>query len=281
MEDSTGKKAILIAAFGTSYPEVRRAAIDPIVEKTRLRYPGYELRLAYTSEMIIRKLKERDGVLIDNPLEALARLREDGFDTVVIQPLHIVPGYEWKKVARAIRRHRPGFSRLALGRPLLFFSRGESTPDDYGAAVEALRTQLPPPTPEQAVLLMAHGSTDPANACYVCFARVLRESGLERVMLASVEGYPTLEDIEDELKADNIEKITLMPFMLVAGDHAINDMAGEEEDSWKRRLQREGYQVEAVLLGLGENEGFQEIYLRHIQDAIDGTYDRYLAMDLD
>lgn len=274
-------KAILVAAFGTSSPEVRQASIDKICQRISRRFPDWDVRLAFTSEIIIRKIRERNDEMVENPQQALERLVREGFRAVAIQPLHVVPGYEWKKVLRAVRQHRHQFARVALGRPLLFFSRGEQTPDDYRAAVEALSTQLPRLEEDQGVLLMAHGSSDPANAGYPLLERVLHESGFPNVLLASVEGYPELADVLPALKRRRLRELTLMPFMVVAGEHARSDMAGEEEDSWVNQLRREGYGVKVYLRGLGENEKFQEIYVKHLEEAIAGVYDRFLALDLE
>lgn len=274
------KPAILVAAFGTSYSEAREVTIDVIVKKTKDRFPGHEVRQAFTSEMIIRKLRQRDKVEIDNPQQALERLQRDGFHSIVIQPLHIVPGHEWKKVLRAVRLHRANFDHIALGRPVLYFCGSDNTPDDYRIAVEALRPQLPELGETQAVVLMAHGTCDPANACYVCFERVLHETGISNVFLASVEGYPSLASVKTRLKSKEITEVTLIPFMLVAGDHALNDMAGDDEESWKNTLVREGYKVKTYLRGLGENELFQEVYIQHVKDAMDGIYQKYMNMDL-
>ena len=276
-----GPKAILVAALGTSFPEVRQAAIDKICQRISQRFPDWEVRLAFTSEIIIRKIRERDGEVVDNPQQALERLNREGFRDVAIQPLHVVPGWEWKKVLRAVRQQRHQFARVALGRPLLFFSRGEQTPDDYRVAVEALSAQLPRLEEDQGVLLMAHGSSDPANASYPLLERILHESGFPNVLLASVEGYPELADVLPVLKRRRLRELTLMPFMVVAGDHVRNDMAGEGEDSWINQLEREGYRVKVYLKGLGENEKVQEIYVRHLEEAVAGAYDRFLSLDLE
>lgn len=120
-------------------------------------------------------------------------------------------------------------------------------------------------------MFMGHGSTHHANSSYALFQYVINESGLNNVLIANVEGFPELDVIIPKLKEKNIKEITLMPFMLVAGDHATNDMAGDEEDSWKSILENEGFKVNIYLHGIGENENIQKIFIQHLQDCIDGN----------
>lgn len=265
-QPKTAKKAILVVSFGTSYADTRKASIEACENEIAKAYPEYEVRRAFTSQIIINKLAKRDNVEIDNPTQALDRLTEEGFSEVVVQPLHIIAGEEYNEMVEVVAEYNDGrFDSLVMGRPILTGIK------DYEIAVEALNEQLPEIGEVQAVVLMGHGTHHPANASYACLQSVLEKEGVENVYVGTVEGYPTLDDVIADLNRDGIEEVTLMPFMVVAGDHASNDMAGDEEDSWKTIMKKEGYSVEIYLHGLGENPAFQGIYKQHVQDAMDGN----------
>jgi sirohydrochlorin cobaltochelatase len=135
--------------------------------------------------------------------------------------------------------------------------------------IEALENQVPR---DEAVVFMGHGTHHPANSTYSCLQTVFWDNDFHKVFIGTIDGYPTLDHVIKKLKKNNITKLTLMPLLLVAGDHAQNDMAGEEEDSWKNILQREGFEVDIYLHGLGENLNIQKLYLEHLEDAISEKY---------
>lgn len=256
------KKGILVVSFGTTYADTCARTIAACEKAIAEEFTEYQVRRAYTSNMIRRILRERDGLEIDSLEEALERMLQDGFKQIVIQPLHIIPGEEYhEKIIKQSRRFENSFEKLEIGRPLLF------NEDDYYLAAAALRNQLPVLDDKKAVLLMGHGSDHPANACYAQFQMILADE-IPHVYVANVEGYPGLENVIPRLKADGIKEVTLMPLMLVAGEHAHRDMAGENEDSWKSQLTKEGFQVNIYLHGLGENSAYREIYLQHVRDCL-------------
>lgn len=261
------KKGILVVSFGTSYAETRKVTIQAIENKVKEIFKEYEVRRAFTSGMIINKLKKRDNIFIDNTEEALEKMAEEGFEEIYVQSLHIMPGEEYDDVRLAVHKfeHKEVFKKLVLGRPLLYRTK------DYFKAVKALKDQIPEREREHAIVFMGHGSTHPANSSYALFQHVIDESKLENVYIANVEGFPELEVILPRLNKNAIKEITLMPFMLVAGDHATNDMASDEKDSWKSILEKEGYKVNIYLHGIGENKGIQDIFIQHVQDCIDGN----------
>lgn len=257
-----GKKSILVVSFGTTYPEVDKVCIGATEKQIAESFPGYEVRRAFTSEKVRKILYERDNLQVDNTREALEKLRKDDFREVIIQPLHIIWGEEYQeKVLKVAAEYKDVFDRIVVGKPLL------TTVSDYEKAIEALKTQLPGRSHYQAVVLMGHGSDHPANACYACLQLMLMDV-LPHVYVGTVEGYPGLEHILRKLNSAQIKEVILMPFMLVAGDHAHNDLAGSGDDSWKSILEKEGCQVEIYLHGLGENPAFREIYLQHVNDSL-------------
>lgn len=256
------KKGIIVVSFGTSYEEARKLCIESIETRIREKYKDFLVLRAFTSQMVINKLKKRDNYRVDNPREALEKMKEAGIKEIYIQPLLILPGYEYEKILKQTEeflKDNEDYS-IKIGKPLLY-------DEDYAKIVEALC--FPAIKANEAIVLMGHGTDHKADISYGRLERVFRENGYENIYVATVEGRVTLENIVPVLKDKKIERVILRPFMLVAGYHVINDMASEEEGSWKSILEREGFNVEAILKGLGELEGIQNIYLEHLEKIID------------
>ncbi len=266
----TAQKAILVVSFGTTYDDTRKLTTDAVENKIRTAFPDYEVRRAFTSRIIIKKLAERDGLQIDTEKQALERLKAEGYKEVIVQPLHIVAGAEYEKISRTVEDYAKAkaFDRIVLGRPILYYMGQEDKPDDYLAAIKAVETQLPKLGRRDAVLFMGHGGVHPANTAYAALQMKMQDAGLDKVFVFTVEAYPTLDGTIEKLKTNKIKNIVLMPFMLVAGDHANNDMAGDEKDSFKSQLIAAGFKVETYVHGLGENAAIQDIYVQHVKDAI-------------
>lgn len=264
------KKAILVVSFGTSYINTLKSCIESTENRIRNKFSDYEIRRAFTSKMIIKKIKKRDEIAIDTVGDALEKLKNEGFKEVIVQPLHIMPGEEYENVLQTVNEFKSigCFNKIVVGRPVLYRTK------DYEVAVNALSVQIPKLNINQAVILMGHGTYHPANSSYAMLQYILNENGMENIYVATVEGYPELKNVMPKLKKSGIKEVTLMPFMLVAGDHANNDMAGEEKNSWKNILIDNGFKVNAYLHGLGENIEFQNIYLRHIMDVMDENCQR-------
>ena len=265
------KKAILVVSFGTTYKQTRKLTIERIEDCIKDKFKDYEIRRAFTSHIVIKKLKNLCDIFVDNPEEALERLYKDGFSEVVVQPLHIIPGEEYDYISNVVDAYRIKncFKNITLGRPLLYFKGEDTIPDDYSIMVEALKTQF---SDNENVIFMGHGTKHHANAVYSCLQSVLRDYGLNNIFIGTIEGYPTINNIITYLKEKEIKQVTLMPMLLVAGDHVINDMASDEEDSWKSILEKEGFKVKIYFHGLGENPKIQNIYVKHLEDAILNKY---------
>ncbi|WP_251860080.1 sirohydrochlorin cobaltochelatase [Clostridium sp. Marseille-Q2269] len=257
------KRAILVVSFGTSYEETLKDCIESTENFIKESFEGYDIKRAFTSYMIINKIYERDNIKINNPMEALEELKKQGYEEVIVQPLHIMFGEEYEKIEKAVEKFKDEFKVIKLGKPLLFKN------EDYKIATEALKTQLPKLNDKEAVILMGHGTGHPANAAYFQFDYYLREHINCNMYLCSVESDPSIQSVIPKLKENKVKDVLLMPFMLVAGDHANNDMAGEDENSWKSILKREGFNVKLYLKGLGSNKEFQKIYRDHIKEEID------------
>jgi sirohydrochlorin cobaltochelatase len=259
----TPKKAILVVSFGTSYNDNRDLSIGAVENALQAAYSDYEVRRAFTSQIIIDKLKQRDGLVIDNVTEALERLVADGVKEVLVQPTHIMSGYEYNDIVAEVTPYRDKFDSLVIGAPLL----------DEAADYEKLVLVLAEETksyrvPGTAVVFMGHGTGHEANDAYTKLQRFVTDAGYENCFIGTVEAAPTIEDVLALVKASGAKKVVLLPLMLVAGDHATNDMAGDEEDSWKSVFEAEGFAVECVLKGIGQYPGVQEMYVAHAGRAM-------------
>ena len=255
------KKAILVVSFGTSYHETRKKTIEACENKIKESFKDYDFYRAFTSGMIINKLKKRDNMFIDNPSEALEKLYNAGYKEVVVQSLHIICGDEYNKLKDMVAQYEDKFDKISIGRPLLTYI------DDYRETVEAVKKDLDKMDIDEAVVFMGHGTEHESHSSYPAIEYMFRDYGIN-AFVGTVEGYPELEQVIKKLKNRNIKTVDLLPFMLVAGDHAINDMASDEEDSWKTILEKEGFNVKAHVKGLGENPYIQEKFKNHALDCM-------------
>ena len=256
------KKAILVVSFGTSYDN-REKSIGGI-ERAISSIDGYEVRRAFTSQIIIDKLKKRDNLSIDNVTEALERAIADGITTLVVQPTHLMDGYEYTDLKEELDKYKGKFDKVAIGAPLL------TSDQDFEAVAKALVAKMRQYDDEQtAICFMGHGTEADSNAVYARMQEVLTSLGEKNYFVGTVEATPSREDVMKAVAGNGAyHRVVLRPLMVVAGDHATNDMAGDEEDSWKSQFKAANYEVECVLEGLGEMEDIQQIYVQHVKDAI-------------
>ena len=262
--DDSVKPVILVVSFGTSYNDSRDKTIGAIEKSIEDKYTDYDVRRAFTSQIIIDKLKERDGLEIDNMTEALDRLVDDGVKTLVVQPTHVMSGYEYDDVVAEVEKYKDKFDSVAIGAPLL------TSDEDYTNVANALKDATAEySTDGTAIVFMGHGTEHESNATYAKFQQTLKDIGADNYIVGTVEATPSIDDVVAALKEKEYKKAVLEPLMVVAGDHANNDMAGDEEDSWKTVITNEGFEVECVLRGMGEIEAIRDIYVAHVQDAID------------
>ncbi len=257
------KEAILVVSFGTSYPETLEKNIAAIETDIGHLFPHLPLRRAFTSGMILRRWASR-GVEMDDVPAALRKLEADGVARVILQPTHIMNGDEYDKLT-AQAQPFTGRMELRMGTPLL------TELEDYQAVAEALQTSIAPPAEDEAVVFMGHGTEHYANPAYLQMEYLLHDLGWKRAFFGTVEGYPGTDEVMRRLaEHPEVKKVRLYPFMVVAGDHAQNDMAGPEPDSWKNRMEQAGYQVEPVLRGLGEYPAIRAIFADHAKRAAEG-----------
>ncbi|MCT4663551.1 MAG: sirohydrochlorin cobaltochelatase [Tissierellales bacterium] len=257
------KKGILVVSFGTSHADTRALTIEAAEKQIQKTFPEYDVKRAFTSKMIIKIIDKRDGVKVNTVEEAMEEFKKEGYTDIIVQPLHIMNGAEYDELVEESTPYAESFNTFEVASPLL------TSVEDYKNVAKALESQLPERKEGEAVVFMGHGTHHFANSTYPAMDYVFHDLGYENVFVGTVEGYPSIEEVKKRLEENKVKKVTLMPFMLVAGDHAKNDMAGEEEDSWKSILEKAGYEVEIYLHGLGENEGIRNIYASHTQNEID------------
>ncbi|MFA6567812.1 MAG: sirohydrochlorin cobaltochelatase [Victivallales bacterium] len=255
--------AILLVTFGTSDQEARKGFAN-IERLARAKFPGYEIRWAYTSEMIRKKLAKK-AELFDSPEQAMKKLREAGIRKVFVQSLHIIPGAEFNEIAKAVSQFKNDLVEITVSPPLL------NSMDDVRKSVRIMLSKVPSERrKEDAVLFMGHGSgKHPSDMIYVAVAYDMGKSG-GNAFLATVEGNPTFNEILAQFKEKKIKKVYLMPFMSVAGDHAKNDMAGDDPDSWKSILAKNGIESVPVMKGMAEYDEIVNIWLEHLDKTIKG-----------
>lgn len=256
------KTGILLVTFGTSDPGAQ-AAFDNIDRKVKAAWPDIPVYWAYTSRIIRHKLAKQ-GKHLDSPAMALARMAEEQFTHVAVQSLHTIAGSEYHDLTKMVGGFKSMgvFNRIVLGYPLL------ATQADMEKTVDALLGMIPGERDKQeAVVFMGHGTHHPANAFYPALMFQAQQQD-PLVFIGGVEGYPEIGEIRSWLKGKQVKTAWLIPFMSVAGDHAKNDMAGDEADSWKSILAGAGIECHTVMKGTAEVDAFVNIWLSHLEEVL-------------
>jgi len=257
---STAKPGIVLAAFGTTTEAFD--TYNHFEKKVKERFPGYEIRWAFTSHKVRHKVAKEKGRKLNDLATTLRELKAAGYTRLAIQSLHIVPGEEWDKKVVQVSREIPGL-KVALGKPLL------SSPQDEERVLQTVAQTFPKDLKNTAVVLMAHGSPVPeGEKAYLAFDRLLR-AHYQNVFLGTVEGKPAKEEVFEAVKKANPAAVVLMPFMFVAGEHVAKDMLGDDPESWKSQLlKQKAYRIEGIKKGLGYQDGIIAIYLDHLAQAL-------------
>ena len=265
----SNKDAIVVMTFGTTFKDTRAKTIDATVNAIQKAHPGVKVVTAYTSHIIIDRVKAKEGIVYPTPEEALDQLKKDGYTRVALCSLDVIPGMEYSYDLGVYHNYKDQFKKMTLGTSLMYWQGQENQPDDVTETIKALKTQFPKQGSQDALLIMAHGTPQVSNAYYSVIQAKINELGLKNVYVYTVEGWPSLETVMPKLKAAGIKNVTLMPMMMVAGDHANNDMAGSDADSHKSVLEAAGFKVTPYIHGIGENKAIQKLYVKRANDAWD------------
>ena len=261
--DEIGDRELLVVSFGTSFNDSRRLTIGGIESAIEAACPDFSVRRGFTSQIIIDHVKSRDNVSIDNVKEALDRAVNNGVKTLVVQPTHLMNGYEYTDLVNELAQYSDAFEQIAVGEPLL------TSDEDFQAVAKAIVDATAEyDDGKTAIVFMGHGTEADSNGVYAQMQTVLKDMGASNYFIGTVEATPSLDDVLKMVQEGDYTRVVLEPLMVVAGDHANNDMAGDEEDSWKSVFTAAGYEVEVVLRGLGEMEDIQKLYVAHAQAAI-------------
>ncbi len=247
------KAAILMVHFGTTYDKTRTLTIDAINKKVATTFPDLTICEAWTSRIVMRRVKARGEIKL-TPTEALEKLHKEGFTHIVVQSTNIIEGIEMKALRIEVANMKPLFKDIRVGNPLLY------TVDDYRKVATILAKDKPA---TGAAVLVGHGTYTPSTSSYTMMDYMLKAEGHSKFYVGTIEGYPSFEDMLEQLKHNHEKQVTLIPFMFVAGNHAHNDIAVD----WKEALEKEGIQVTVCMRGLGEIADIQNLFVEHARYA--------------
>ena len=285
-EDNIGENEILVVSFGTSFNDSRAEDIGGVEKALQAAYPDWSVRRAFTAQIIINHVEARDDEVIDNMQQALDRAVENGVKNLVVQPTHLMHGAEYDEMTEAVENYKDKFESVKIAEPLLGEVGADETAinEDKAAVAEAITAEavktagfdsLDAAKEEgTAFVFMGHGTSHTAKISYSQMQTQMEQLGYENVFIGTVEGEPedtACEAVIEKLKNAGYKKVILRPLMVVAGDHANNDMAGDDDDSWKSQFEASGVfdSIDTQIAGLGEIDAIQQLYVAHTQAAID------------
>ena len=265
-QDEIGEDEILVVSFGTSYNDSRRLTIGAIENAIAEAYPDWSVRRAFTAQIVIDHVESRDGIHIDNVEEALERAIDNGVKRLIVQPTHLMAGIEYEELEDTLAEYADAFDVIVLGANLL------DTDEDFSKVEQAMVDAVAEyDDGETALVYMGHGTEAESNAIYAKMQEQLTADGHDNYYVGTVEAEPSLEDVMEAIADKGYTKVVLHDMMVVAGDHAHNDMADPEDpESWFSVLTAAGYEVEAVLEGLGEIPEIQQMYVEKVADSLSG-----------
>ena len=286
--DDIGDNELLVVSFGTSFNGSRAADIGGIEKALQTAYPDWSVRRAFTAQIIINHVQARDDEKIDNMDQALQRAVDNGVKNLVVQPTHLMHGAEYDELTEAVEGYKDKFESVTIAEPLLgeVGDSDDAVNDDKKAVAEAITAEAVKTAGYDslevaeadgtAFVFMGHGTSHTAKISYSQMQSQMNDLGYDNVFIGTVEGEPedtACEAVIEKVKEAGYKKVVLRPLMVVAGDHANNDMAGDDEDSWKSQFEASGAfdQIDTQIAGLGEISAIQDLYVAHSKAAIDGN----------
>lgn len=264
---ASSKKALVVVSFGTTFPEARVNDVEGIENALKKAFPDRDFRRAFTSKIVMKRMLENQKITVNDLQTTLTQLRKDGYNDILIQPTHLIHGEEYEvKVLATVANSQNSFAKIVVGKPLMTDDK------DYAVVAAALATQFPKLEKNEAVIFMGHGSPRDNNQSFGNTYKKL-QSTFDKLGLPVIVGvveevdYPNFEDMYAAFKERGYKAAVFMPLMVVSGDHANNDMAGAEADSWKSQLTKDGYKTAAQMGGIGRNAAIQALYVNHAIEA--------------
>lgn len=299
-QDEIGENELLVVSFGTSFNDSRAEDIKGIEDALAEAYPDWSVRRAFTAQIIINHVEARDDEAIDNMQQALDRAVDNGVKNLVVQPTHLMHGAEYDEMVEAIDEYKDKFESVAIAEPMLGEVGDDATVinDDKKAVAQAITDEAckeagfddmqAAADAGTAFVFMGHGTSHTANVTYDQMQTQMNDLGFTNAFIGTVEGEPedtACEAVIEKVKEAGYKNVILRPLMVVAGDHANNDMAGDDEDSWKSQFEASGDfdSVDCQIAGLGRIEAVEDLYVEHTKAAIDslGTSDEAATDDAD
>ena len=286
-QDEIGEKELLVVSFGTSFNDSRVADIKSIEDALQAANPDWSVRRAFTAQIIINHIQARDGEKIDNMEQALDRAVANGVKTLVVQPTHLMHGAEYDEMCEALEEYKDKIETIVVAEPMLGEVGSDATVINadkeavakavVAAALEEAGYESTEKAAEDstAFVFMGHGTAHVAKVTYSQMQTQMQNLGYENVFIGTVEGEPeetACENVIEAVKAAGYTKVVLRPLMVVAGDHANNDMAGSDDDSWKTMFEAAGLDVTCQISGLGRIEAVEQLYVAHTQAAMDSAH---------
>ena len=273
-QDGIGPTEILVVSFGTSFNDSRRLTIGAIEKDIAAAFPQFDVRRGFTAQIIIDHVYNRDGEVIDNFEQAMDRAVANGVRNIIIQPTHLMDGFEYQDIVASAANYADAFNCMAIGKNLL------SSDSDFVSVASIVYEETKSyDDGETAIIFMGHGTEAPSNSVYASMQGTFDQMGLENYYIGTVEAEPSLEDVVQAAKDGGYKKVVLQPLMIVCGDHANNDMAGDEEDSWKSVFEKEGFEVTCNMKGLGELQGIRDLIVEHLTETIEEADEDLLTGD--
>lgn len=264
-QDNIGENELLVLSFGTSFNDSRRLTIGAIEDQLEKSFPDYSVRRGFTANIVIDHVAKRDGEKIDDIDASLKRAVDNGVKNLVVQPTHLMNGLEYEELKGDIAQYSDAFDKIAIGQPLL------SSDDDFSRVENAIVDWTKDyDDGETAIVFMGHGTSADSNGVYQKMQDLLTKDGHTNYFVGTVEATPSLDDVLAAVKKGGYKRVVLEPLMVVAGDHANNDMAGDDDDSWKSMFNASGKfeSVDCQIAGLGEIEAIQNLYVAHTAEAM-------------
>ncbi len=257
-------KAILVVSYGSSYKDEREKSIGGIEQAIRNEFPEYKVYRAFTSESIIKKIKNKENLQIDTVGEALERATAEGIKEITLVQTHFVQGLRHERLLEIVEHYKNVFEKIDVAEPIL---RNSKNREAFADVLEMIGHSYD--DGETAICCVGHGIDEGSNAVYRKIQDVLIQKGFDHYYVGTLSEKPTLEDLKDEIEAKKIyRRVVLIPFMLVSGYHVRKDITGPSDDSWKNTFIRAGFDVECIKKGLGEEVRIQNIFAEYVKDAI-------------